>query len=53
MKDGLQICLTASLTNGLEVIDALGQVLRHGDVGEDLQILGCQEAQAGFALNAP
>lgn len=53
MKDNLQVCLTAGLTHSFEMIDALGQILGHGDVGEDLQVLGGQEAQACFALDAP
>lgn len=53
MKDGLQIYLSASLSGGLEVSDALGQVLRQGDVGEDLEVLCVEESHAGFALDLP
>lgn len=52
-EDSLQICLTATATCGFEIVDALGQVLRQGDIGEDLEVLGAQEAQAGFALDPP
>lgn len=53
VKDGLQIYLPASLSGGLKVADALGQVLRQGDVGEDLEVLCVEESHAGFALDLP
>lgn len=53
VEDSLQVCLAAGVTDCLEVVDALGQVLRQGDIGEDLEVLGVEEAQTCFALDPP
>lgn len=53
MKDGLQVRLAAVVAHGPEVVDAAGQIARQGDVSEDLEVPGAQEAQAGAALDAP
>lgn len=52
-EDSLQVGLAAAPRRGAEGLDALGQVARQGDVGEDLQVPVAQEAEAGAALDAP
>lgn len=53
VKDSLQICLTVTITCGLEIVNALFEVLWQRHIGEDLQILGVEETQACFALHPP
>ena len=53
MEDRLQIGLPHISRPRLEKLDALGQVLRKGNICEDLQVLGVEEGQAGFALDLP
>lgn len=53
MEHRLQVGLPHVPRPRLEEVDALGQVLRHGGIGEDLQVLGVEEGQAGLALDLP
>lgn len=43
MEDGLQVCLAHISRPRLEELDALGQVLGQGHIGQDLQVLGIEE----------
>lgn len=53
VEDSLQVCLATMVTCGFEMVNALGQVLWQGHVGEDLEVLGVQETQTSLALDPP